>query len=86
MASGRPATVSSGTGLEECDLDALYEILYPLSAKYKPIGLRIGLLISEIETIEAVHLRDPRKCLLEILSTRLKKSECLTWHVALKRH
>ena len=64
--------------LDESNLKDLCEALYPVSTKYKFVGLTIGVLKSEIDIIEAQY-RDPVECLLEILSVRLKQTPALTW-------
>ena len=59
------------------DLSALYEALYPVRAKYKFFGLKIGVGLDEIKSIESNN-KDCESCLLEILSLRLKRKPALT--------
>ena len=70
---------SPNTELDEDDLGALYEALYPARNSYKSIGLLIGVKIGEIESIES-NKTDPGDRLLAILSVRVKKAEPLTWN------
>ena len=65
------------TGLCEDDLGDLCEVLYTVRKKYRFLGLRIGVSISEIDCIEASTGFDER--LLEVLKRRLKMAEPLTW-------
>ena len=64
--------------LEEDDLKYLHEALYKVRDKFRPLGLQIGLKMSDIRAIEA-KLTDPGDQLLEALSVRLKQAETLTW-------
>ena len=70
---------TASKGLGEEDLGTLCNALYPVSKKYKFLGLQIGVKKSEIETIEAQH-NDPGERLLEVLSLRLKKTKAITWN------
>ena len=58
-------------------LSALYEALYPVRAKYKFFGLKIEVDLDEIKNIETNN-KDSESCLLEILSSRLKRKPALT--------
>ena len=78
MAAGSPRqAVSSSHGLGEDDLAWVYEALYPMRTKYVNFGLLIGVKKAEIDSIEA----DCGRCLLEILSIRLKQTPALTWDI-----
>ena len=80
-ASGSPSqAVSSSHGLSEDDLVSIYEPLYPVRTKYTNFGLLIGVKNTEIEDITAEQT-DSGKCLLKILSVRLKKTPALTWGI-----
>ena len=79
MATGSSKATSPNTELDEDDLGALYEALYPARNSYKSIGLLIGVKIGEIESIES-NKTDPGDRLLAILSVRLNKAEALTWN------
>ena len=65
-------------GLREGDLINVYEALHPVRKKYDFLGLHFGMSKTEIDSIEADQ-SDSVKCLLEILSVRLKKAPALTW-------
>ena len=79
MATGSSGAASLFPGLNEKDLTDLYETLYPVRRKYKSIGLQIGVIISEIENIEAQY-GDLGDRLLKILSFRiLHTEEVLEW-------
>ena len=65
-------------GLREGDLINVYEALHPVRKKYDFLGLHFGMSKTEIDSIEADQ-SDSGKCLLEILSVRLKKAPALTW-------
>ena len=54
-------------------------MLHPARIEYNLFGLQIGVGVGEIACIEQTH-KDPRHCLREILTARLKKSEPLTWN------
>ena len=75
------ATGSSevNTRLDEKDLPELLRVLHPARIEYNSFGLQIGVWVGEIACIEQTH-KDPRHCLREILTARLKKSEPLTWN------
>ena len=79
MATRSPQAASPNSELDEDDLWALCEALYPVNKKYKFFGLHIGVKKSEIDTIEAQQT-DPGERLLEILSVRVKKTKPLTWN------
>ena len=79
MATGSSKVASPNTELDEDDLGALYEALYPARNSYKSIGLLIGVKIGEIESIES-NKTDSGDRLLAILSVRVKKAEPLTWN------
>ena len=59
------------------DISALYEALYPVRARYKFFGLKIGVGLDDIKNIESNN-KDSESCLLEILSLRLKRKPALT--------
>ena len=59
------------------DLSALYEALYPVRAKYRGFSLQIGVDLDEKKDIES-NSKDSGNCLLEILSSRLKRKPALT--------
>ena len=81
MAARSPRqAVSSSYGLNEDDLVSIYEPLYPVRTKYINFGLLIGVKNTEIEDITAEQ-SDSGKCLLKILSVRLKKTTALTWGI-----
>ena len=81
MAAGSPSrAVSPSHGLSEDDLVWIYEALYPMRAKYTNFGLRIGVKKAEIDSIQTKQA-DCDKCLLDILSVRLKKTPALTWDI-----
>ena len=79
MATGSSKATSPNTELDEDDLGALYEALYPARNSYKSIGLLIGVKIGEIENIES-NKADSGDRLLAVLSVRLNKAEPLTWN------
>ena len=76
MATGQGASLSEG--LDEKDLRKLYEALYRVRTSYMPIGLQIGVQISEIEGVESKQTDSGRR-LLGILTIRLRQTEKLTW-------
>ena len=78
MASGSGQAASSDRGLTEDDLGELYDALYPMRKNYKPFGLLIGVIKTQIDNIEKQEA-DPGDRLLEILSVRVKQSEVLRW-------
>ena len=81
MAARSPSqAVSSNHGLSEDDLVSIYEPLYPVRTKHTNFGLLIGVKNTEIEDITAEQA-DSGKCLLKILSVRLKKTPALTWDI-----
>ena len=78
MATGSSREASPSSGLGEDDLGKIYNALYRVRTSYKPIGLQIGVKISEIESVESKHT-DPGDRLLGILSIRVKKEDVFTW-------
>ena len=62
----------------ESDLGAIDNAIHPVCNKYVFLGLLIGVSRRDIEIIEARY-EDPSRCLLEILSLRLKEAKPLTW-------
>ena len=79
MATGLSEVASPNTRLDEKDLAELLRVLHPARIEYNSFGLQIGVGVGEIACIEQTH-KDPRHCLREILTARLKKSEPLTWN------
>ena len=79
MATGSSEVASPSTRLDEKDLPELLRVLHPARIEYNSFGLQIGVGVGEIACIEQTH-KDPRHCLREILTARLKKSEPLTWN------
>ena len=79
MATGWREVASPNTRLDEKDLPELLRVLHPARIEYNSFGLQIGVGVGEIACIEQTH-KDPRHCLREILTARLKKSEPLTWN------
>ena len=77
MATGSSQATLPSRELGVGDLSALYEALYPVRAKYKFFGLKIGVGLDEIKCIESNN-KDSESCLLEILSSRLKRKPALT--------
>ena len=77
MATGSSQATLSSRELGIKDLSALYEALYPVRAKYKFFGLQIGVDLDEVKNIETNN-KDSESCLLEILSSRLKRKPALT--------
>ena len=77
--AARSGGETADKALGEKDLGDLCNTLHPVCKKYKFLGLQIGVMKSEIETIEAQH-NDPSERLLEILSVRLKETKALTWN------
>ena len=67
----------SDDGLSEGDLDEVLEDLTPVAAKYRCIGLRLGVKCNDIGKIEKQY-KDPDECLYEILHFRLKQIPALT--------
>ena len=65
--------------LKEEDLGDLCEALDEVCSKYKQFGLRIGLVLHEIERIE-VQYNDVHDRLLYVLSVRLNKEKPFTWN------
>ena len=78
MATGSSEVASPNARLVEKDLPELLRVLHPARIEYNSFGLQIGVGVGEIACIEQTH-KDPRHCLCEILTARLKKSEPLTW-------
>ena len=76
MATGQGASVRDG--LDEKDVNELYEALYRVRTSYMPIALQIGVQISEIEGVESEQTDSGRR-LLGILTIRLRQTEELTW-------
>ena len=76
MATGQGASLSEG--LDEKDVNELYEALYRVRKSYMPIALQIGVQISEIEGVESEQT-DSGMRLLGILTIRLRQTEELTW-------
>ena len=76
MATGQGAFLSEG--LDEKDVNELYEALYRVRTSYMPIALQIGVQISEIEGVESEQT-DSGMRLLGILTIRLRQTEELTW-------
>ena len=64
--------------LSEDDLNVVLEALHPVAAKYLFLGVAMKVKMSEIEKIESQY-SDPNKCLLKVLSVRLKQIPSLTW-------
>ena len=64
--------------LGEDDLDVVFEALHSVAAKYLFLGVAMKVKMSEIEKIESQY-SDPNKCLLKVLSVRLKQIPSLTW-------
>ena len=64
--------------LGEDDLNVVLEALHPVAAKYLFLGVAMKVKMSEIEKIESQY-SDPNKCLLKVLSVRLKQIPSLTW-------
>ena len=64
--------------LGEDDLNVVFEALHPAAAKYLFLGVAMKVKMSEIEKIES-QCSDPNKCLLKVLSVRLKQIPSLTW-------
>ena len=79
MATGSSEVASPNTRLDEKDLPELLRVLHPARIEYNSFGLQIGVGVGEIVCIERMY-QDPRHCLREILTARLKKSEPLTWN------
>ena len=77
MATGPSQATFPNRELGEGEISALYEALYPVTAKYKDFGVLIGVHIREIRNIEAKY-KDHSDCLLEILSVRLNQELPLT--------
>ena len=81
MAAGSPSqAVSSSHGLSEDDLIWVHEALYPVKTQYAYLGLLIGVKKAKIDGV-AAEQTDSGKCLLEILSIRLKQTPALTWGI-----
>ena len=76
MATGQGASLRDG--LDEKDVNELYEALYRVRKSYMPIALQIGVQISEIEGVESEQTDSGRR-LLGILTIRLRQTEELTW-------
>ena len=64
--------------LGEDDLNVVLEALHPAAAKYLFLGVAMNVKMNEIEKIES-QCSDPNKCLLKVLSVRLKQIPSLTW-------
>ena len=77
MATGSSQATLPSRELWVKDLSALYEALYPVRAKYRGFGLQIGVDLDDIKNIESNN-KDSGNCLLEILSSHLKKKPVLT--------
>ena len=80
LAALRMATGSNWRSniLKEDDLADIFEMLYPVRQKHVPLGLQIGVKMSEIHAV-AKKYTNPSEILLEILSCRLGKFQPLTW-------
>ena len=65
--------------LGEKDLKVLFQALHPMAAKYLFFSIHIDIRMDEIEKIQT-QFTNPDKCLLKILSIRLKMSPPLTWN------
>ena len=77
MATWSSQATSPNTELGTKDLSALLEALYPVRAKYRFLGLQIGVSLDEIEDIET-NYEGSSNFLLKILSARLKQEPALT--------
>ena len=77
MATGSSQATLPSRELGVKDLSDLYEDLYPVRTKYRGFGLKIGVGLDEIKDIESNN-KDSGNCLLEILSSRLKRKPALT--------
>ena len=64
--------------LSEDDISHVFEALLPIAAKYLYVGIQIKVKMSDIRNVEKEY-RDPKECLLNILSIRLKQLPALTW-------
>ena len=64
--------------LSEDDISDIFEALLPMAAKYLYVGLQIKVKMNDIRNVEKQY-RDPKDCLLNILSIRLKQHPPLTW-------
>ena len=78
MATGSSHATLPSRELGVKDLSGLYEALYPVRAKYRGFGLQIEVDLDEIKNIESNNNKDSGNCLLEILSSRLKRKPALT--------
>ena len=78
MATGSCQATLPSRELGVNDLSSLYEALYPVRTKYRGFGLQIGVDLDEIKDIESNNNKDSGNCLLEILSSRLKRKPALT--------
>ena len=73
-----PSQPSLPSSLDENDLANVVEALVKAAAKYKFIGLRLGVPYNEIEKI-AMQSSNLNECLYNMLAFRLKQSPALTW-------
>lgn len=83
MATGgaipRPSTAPGDQDFHELNEKILFQALHPMAAKYLIFGIQIDVRMDEIEKIQT-QFTNPDKCLLKILSIRLKMIPPLTWN------
>ena len=79
--TGPCRSVPAGQSLDELgedDLKVVFKALHSVAEKYVFLGLEMNVRMNEIRKIQSQCL-DPRGCLLEVLSVRLKQIPSLTW-------
>ena len=64
--------------LSEDDISDTFEALLPMAAKHLYFGIQIKVKMSDITNVKKQY-SDPKECLLNILSIRLKQLPPLTW-------
>ena len=64
--------------LGEDDLKVVFKALHSVAVKYVFLGLEMNIKMNDITEIQS-QCSDPRRCLLEVLSVRLKQIPPLTW-------
>ena len=64
--------------LSENDISDTFEALLPMAAKHLYFGIQIKVKMSDITNVKKQY-SDPKECLLNILSIRLKQHRPLTW-------
>ena len=64
--------------LSDDDLKVVFKALHSVAEKYVFLGVEMNIKMNEIKKIQS-QCSDPRGCLLEVLSVRLKQIPPLTW-------